>query len=279
MAGDPASSSKPENDFGYTPKDKKGHPILESTTPPGGSKVDYVITRSEDRTGKLNDSIIVRGTEEALSEAVDHRTGKKISKIEKATNIACIEIKSNRFSGYLVCAMGKNRKIDNQLMNLAKQRLFTFLKNNGEKVKEDDSLALKLQEVDFTDWALEQAEFLRRSIHDGNEIAMAFFPSAQNDIKLEDSASEKMLQLDLKDLKEDTALEFDLYMFMPQNNKYLLYTPKGQPFYGGQKDRLSTKGVTHMHLRKDSAHSVKKYHAQNFLNDKIASYKSAKTKI
>lgn len=241
------------------------------------NKVDYVITRSEERYGSGKaDSIIVKGTEDAIQNSVNLKDKEKANRIEKSSHTACINIKSPKFSGYLVCAMGKNRKIDKAFMNLVRTRLFGFLKSQGESVKDEDSMQLKLEEVDFTDWALEQAEFLRRSIHDGDEVAMAFFQNTEEDIKVEDSASEKMVKLDIKDLKSDVALEFDLYVFMPENNKYLLYTPKGKPFYGDQKERLGTKGVTHMHLRRESVHEVKKYRAQNFLNEKIAAYKALK---
>ena len=85
-----------------------------------------------------------------------------------------------------------------------------------------------------------------------------------------------MVKLSIDDLKEDAVVEFDLYIYMPGNNKYLLYTPQGMRFYGNQKNRLREKGVSHIHLRKESASSVIKYKAQNFLNEKIESYKATK---
>ena len=136
---------------------------------------------------------------------------------------------------------------------------------------------MQIKEVEFEGWALTQADFLRKSVHDGNEIAMAFFPHKDVSKTLDESASEKMLKMSLDELKEDVALEFDLYIYMPENNKYLLYTPQGKPIQGKQKDRLIEKGVTHMHLRKESVQDVKKYRAQNYLNDKIEAYKMAQT--
>ncbi len=225
---------------------------------------------------KKPDALIVRGTETALLDSVNLKGADKFQKISQSKNIACITIQSPKFSGYLVCAMGKNRPVDKSFLEVCRSRLFGFLRANGESIRDQDSMELELQEIDFTSWALEQAEFLRRSIHDGNEVAMAFFQNPEGEVELGASASEKMVKMSLDDLKEDVALEFDLYIFMPENNKYLLYTPKGQTFYSNQKGRLSGRGITHMHLRRDSVHEVKKYKAQNFLNDRIANYKAAK---
>jgi len=251
-------------------------PIMESEYQRRDTKAGYTMETEDARRALNHDSIIVRGAQQALDESVIVKNKNKPEAVKQASNLACITIQSPKFSGYLVCALGKNKKADKSLMDAVQKRLFAFLKNNGEKVEEKDTMNLQIQQVDFTDWALEQAEFLRKSIHDGDEIAMAFFPTKDIDVQLEESASQKMVQLDINELKTDVPLEFDLYIFMPENNKYLLYTPQGQPLQGGQKGRLSEKGITHMHLRKETAHNVKKFKAQNFLNEKIAAYKASK---
>lgn len=253
----------------------KQTPIMESGDIAGKSDWNFQVEPGE-KEDLSKQSIIVRGTQQALDETALKNDGKQIQKVEKSSNIACITVQSPKFNGYLVCAMGKNRTIDKNFIDSIQTRLFGFLKSNGESISEKDTMDMKIQEVDFTDWALEQAEFLRKSVHEGDEIAMAFFPTQESlDLTLEDSLDEKMVMINLSELKEDVDLEFDLYIYMPENNKYLLYTPEGRPFYGKQKNRLEEKGVSQMHLRKESTHNVKKYRAQNFLNEKIAAYKQA----
>jgi hypothetical protein len=222
------------------------------------------------------DSLIIRGAQQALDETVIVRDNlEKYQELESSSHCACIIVESQKFKGYLVAALGKNRKIDTTFMDMIKQRLFAFLKAHGEISKEDNSMAIKIQEVPFEDWAMEQAQFLRKSIHDGNEIAMAFFPTQETKINLEESASENMLQMDISELKDDTVVEFDLYIYMPENNKYLLYTPEGRTLHGQQRGRLVEKGVQKMHLRKENAGNVKKYRAQNYLNEKITQFRQA----
>lgn len=227
-----------------------------------------------------NETIMVRGTERALEETVFLRSGPvAITQVKSTKNSACIIIESQKFSGYLVAAMGSNRHFDENFIDLVRERLFGFLKAHGEVIQDGEkAMKIKLQEIEFDDWALDQADFLKRAIHDDTEIAMAFFPSHDTAAKLEQSVSEKMLQLDIGELRDDVALDFDLYLYLPENKKYLLYTPEGRPLYGSQKNRLSEKGVSKMHLRKESAQGVKRYRAQLFLNDKIAEFKIKKIK-
>lgn len=277
----PPTSS--EGDIGWkhdTPRrwQKKEAPIMESGPIKKKGKRSQILEQYS-KADLSKESLIVKGAQQALDETVLIREDldeDDVKEVERTSNVACITVESPRFSGYLVCAMGKNRKIDKAFIDMIQKRLFSFLKTNGEEINEKDTMSLKLQEVDFQDWALQQAEFLRKSVHESDEVAMAFFPNKNINVNLEDSASEKMVKMTLDELKEDTPIEFDLYIFMPENNKYLLYTPQGMTFYGNQKGRLKDKGVTHMHLRRDSITGVKKYRAQNFLNEKIAGYQALK---
>lgn len=276
----PSSSSDEANWKHDTPRrwQKKEAPIMESGPVKKKGRRSQIIDQYS-KQDLSKESLIVKGTQQSLDETVLLREDPDeddVREVEKTSNVACITVESPRFSGYLVCAMGKNRKIDKTFIDMVQKRLFSFLKTNGEEINEKDTMSLKLQEVDFQDWALQQAEFLRKSVHESDEVAMAFFPNKNVNINLEDSASEKMVKMTIDELKEDTPLEFDLYVFMPENNKYLLYTPQGMTFYGNQKGRLKEKGVTHMHLRRDSITGVKKYRAQNFLNEKIAGYQALK---
>lgn len=232
--------------------------------------------RSEGFNRSNTESIIVRGTQQALDESVTLTSG-PAAHVEQSSNVACIVVDSPKFKGYLVAALGKNRKIDKEFIEGIRMRLFKFLKENGETVSDEDSMSIKIKQVEFEDWALEQAEFLKKSVHNGDEVAMAFFPAQSTEQKFDESRSEKMVALSLEELKPDTPVEFDLYVFLPENNKYILYTPQGRTFYGAQKDRLVQKGVTHMHLRKDSVQDVKRYKAQNYLNSKIEEYRNKKS--
>lgn len=236
------------------------------------------IYRFRSSSSAENDTIMVRGTQKALEESTYvSSSSESVTQLKKTSNAACIVVESPKFSGYLVAAMGSDRKIDKNFIEMIRERLFGFLKANGEVLAENEkSMEIKLEEIEFEEWAVEQAEFLRKAIHENTEVAMAFFPSKETTIKLEESVSDKMLQMDISELKEDVAVEFDLYIYLPQNQKYLLYTPEGRPLLGTQRERLIEKGVGKMHLRKESAHGVKKYRAQNFLNDKIAEFKSKK---
>jgi hypothetical protein len=232
----------------------------------------------KDALPKLNEeSILVKGTKYALDQSVQVQPYlPEYEEIQDTQNCVCLTIESNHFSGYLMAAFGYNRKIDQKFFKIVQERLLTFLKSYGEIPKNFESMEITITKVEFEDWAREQAEFLKKSIHGDTEMAMAFFPSQNTQLKIGESVSKKMLSLNLEEIREDSPIEFDTYLFMPNNNRYLLYGAAQGVLYKHQKDRLKKAGIQALHIRKEAVPYVKKYKIQNFLNDKIAKFKAKK---
>lgn len=221
-----------------------------------------------------SDSIILKGTVEALERSVVKNTASQnFETIKTSSNVACLALQSTRFAGYLVTAMGKNKKVDQDFIESVRGKLFRFLKERGEVVDEaEKNMQLQITPVPFEDWALEYAEFLRKSVHKGDEVAMAFFPRTEIKATLQESADKDMVAVSLDDLQPDVAVHFNLYLYLPTNNKYILYTPQGSKLYGNQKEKLSRQGVFQMHMNRHDIEDFDKYRAENYLNSKIAEY-------
>lgn len=239
--------------------------------PAGNDERRARLIKEKTARSDANQTLIAQGTQKSLLESVVVKEGPTQS-VEIATNVFCIVIESERFSGYLVAAMGKDRKIDPEFITTVKKRLFKFLRDNGEEVGEEDAMGLKIKQVDFEPWALDYADFLRKSVHEGHEVAMAFFPRKPAKTVLEDSEHHEMAKIDIKELKGDAEVNFDLYVYLPANNKYVLYTPKGGIFYSKQMDRLQKQGITHMHVQKDAVRDVSKYRAESYLNTLVEDF-------
>ncbi|MFS4457788.1 hypothetical protein [Bdellovibrio sp. HCB2-146] len=223
----------------------------------------------DDETTREKDSLIERGTTNALDKSCIQLATTKPAEIELTTNMACIIVESPRFSGYLITAMGKNKVIDAGFINKIQTRLYNFLKEHGEKVANGESLNLKLKQVPFMPWAIEKAEFMRKSTHLGEEVAMAFFPRNEIHAKFGVSPDEEMAAIQISEFTGNTPVNFNLYVHLPKNNKYVLYTPRGGIFYGIQKDRLSSQGISHLHVLKAEMKDLNIYRAETYLNETI----------
>lgn len=225
-----------------------------------------------------SDSIIIKATDQSISETVIRIEGdtENYVDIDTATKVACIQIESSRFAGYLIAAYGNDIKLEENFVSMLKERLVKFLKQSGEEVSEEDQMDLKLKQVEFEAWALSEAEFLRKSVHAGQALAVAFFPRQDAKLKWQDSKEQHMASIDLSEITPNTPLDFDLYVHLPANDKYIRYTGKGSMLGVDQKSRLEARGVDKMHIKKDELDGVKKHRAESYLNDSINSFKNKK---
>lgn len=228
-------------------------------------------TESDDMT------LLSEGTQQALDACVENTPGPVIP-IKETSNIACIVVESERFSGYLIAAMGRNRRIDSDFIERIQDRLFKFLREQGEKIEDtESSLHLKIKEVDFEGWALDYAEFLKKSVHNGDEIAMAFFPYAEARTRTGRSAKEDMVSISLREITSDVFLDFNVYLYLLKNDRYVLYTPKGGILYHHQKDKLLQQNIESLHVLRSDLQAVTALKAQSFFNDKVDQFESRKS--
>lgn len=217
-----------------------------------------------------------KGVENALLSSVKPSQAQApIEKIELAQNCICFNIESKTFRGYLVAAMGKNRRLDDELLSAVQLKLSEVIKDTNQNINDNKPLEIKIKAVDFENWAIEKAEFLKKSIHDGNEVAMAFFPQNSLSPQLGKSDTSDMISINIDDLASDVPLSFDIYVHLPANNKYILYTPKNGMFLSTQRERLKAKGIDKMHTKKDSEEDIQKSHVENTLNKSIKDFENS----
>lgn len=240
---------------------------------PSNKEPDQTSTNSSEaeKIFKRQDSLIVKGARDALEKACLKSEGLH-NTLHTATHLACIVISSSRFSGYLVTAMAKDRMVEKPFIETIRKRLIKFLRANGEHAEENESLSIKVREVPFEKWALSDADFLRKSVHNGEEVAMAFFPRVDIKASFKETEDSEMAAVSINELIPNSPVEFNIYIHLPRNNKYVLYTPCGGTFFANQRDRLKQQGISHLHILKLELSGLDKYRAQHFLNEKIHNF-------
>ncbi len=251
----------------WAPIENEGHGNQRKSAPKS--------TVTKEVSQEIKDSLIYKGTTEALQKS--SRSAKsEVQPLGKASNLACIMVESSRFSGYLIAAMAEGKIIDRAFIEIVKVRLYSFLRKNGEKIQDNQSLTIRIREVPFEAWALRYAQFLRKSIHVGQEVAMAFFPRQDLRIKTEESNDEEMAAVGIEEFAADVRVEFNVYVYLARNEKYILYTPCGGIFFYEQKERLLSQGVSHLHVLKAEVPLMDKYRIQNFLSEMVDDYQKTR---
>lgn len=85
-----------------------------------------------------------------------------------------------------------------------------------------------------------------------------------------------MVSIRTEDIKTDVPLDFNLYIYLPANKKYVLYTPQNGKFMEEQKMRLTKQGVAKLHIKKDDVQNLSRFKAQNHLNSLVDDFEQKK---
>jgi hypothetical protein len=223
------------------------------------------------KSGFTKESLLIRGVNQVLDSAVGFNSLEEPEvTAEYAARSYCIIIKIQRFQGYLVASFGEDKAINSELIETIREQLFLFLKTQGEISREEiSSLPISLKEMNFEDWAHEQGEFMRKTFHENNQLTLAYFAVEKLLPQFSESVREDMLKIDIDDVTSEVSLNFDIYIHLPANDKFVLYTPKGGVFSEIQKERLVARRVTHVHLKKEDENSARVHCAESYLNDTI----------
>lgn len=230
--------------------------------------------QSQDPKVENYDSIL-RATERVVAEYVGGASipANDGDEFVQATEVTCMQVDTLNFSGYLVAAMGNKFKQDDSFGSMVYGHLKEFLSQNGEVILDDsDSFNIQIKPVAFLDWAKEYAEFLRRAIHKGNQIAFAFFPFKGVRAAYGASAADDMLSVPISEFMGDSRVNFDIYLYLSANKKYILYTPRNALFFSKQQKKLAEKGITHLHIKRVDLKELNKYKAQKYFNTIIDEY-------
>ncbi|MBX2987080.1 MAG: hypothetical protein KF802_04205 [Bdellovibrionaceae bacterium] len=222
------------------------------------------------------ESVLSRGVSQALDACLP-KAGAPAREFltGPTTNVSCIAIESEQFSGYLLTAMAGDHRLDEEFMELVRENLQRFLNDNGASPRPlGNSFAMKIRRVNFESWAADYAEFLKKAVHEGREIAMAFFPAGEVSALLGETALSGMVKIRVQDLVADENVDFNVYLFLPANQKHLLYTAKDTVFHRQQKERLSRGQVVELHLRHDELPFFQRYRARHRINSLIREFET-----
>ena len=226
-----------------------------------------------------NQSILEAGTEHALmkSSALSMDAPRAIP-LAANSNVGCFAVESSGVSGVIVVAFGSDLVIDKKFSHDLQDHLLLYMQENGIQFSIDDVMNLKIEQVAFEEWTQQEALFLRKSIHAGSELALAFFINTEPQGRLEQSIHNHMLKVNIDEIRADNSLEFDVYLYFPENQKYIRYVSKDGALSGNQWNRLTAGGVTEVHVKKEAESDISRYRMKNFLNDKITSFNSSRRK-
>lgn len=197
------------------------------------------------------------------------KPGGLVESVSRTSRVTTFRVWTKRMAGYIIMAYGRNRPLDGAFKDEMRARLKEYLEAFDAAADVAAMGDVQIYEVDFQEWSTEHAEFMRQAQHQEGELVLAFLKDPAP-VQLQPSPGLTHFELPLKHLKGDQAVDFDLFIYLPKNAKFVLYTPRGGTLLETQKRKLQSEGIDSVHVSKRSLDEVQRHLGRNFIQERTA---------
>lgn len=240
------------------------------------NKMQYDITKPQEaliqdfkpRTGsKEGESLLAQKTFEAIEKSVRPAYADYTS-VEVVSKAKIFNIHTPRFRGYLIFVVPMFTELERSIVSSIKSNLEDLLKAQNEYMLFFEELNIEIEQTDFLKWAQANADFFVQTVDHKTEIICAYYAHNPSLPKLDEEHA-KMAKIEIKDLKQDTKTNFNLYIHLPKNNKFVCYMKPGDIITERHKNKFEKNKVNNLHIKKDEVAQFKEYFVSNRLKEII----------
>ena len=151
-----------------------------------------------------------------------------------------------------------------------KKNISVHMKNVNFDLDIANPSILSTPNLDFSKWAA-QIQCPKTQIKIGKDIVQILFMKSEGLIpKLSMDSNGKMMSVSIDSFEADKNVNVDLYLHLPNNNKFIKYIGSGRSIESDQKNRLKSKKVENFHIQNDDISKLKEYFVESYLKKKIA---------
>lgn len=219
---------------------------------------------------------ISKATEKALSQVCQMNLRPRKA-LGSPSRLHCFALQTPRVDGYIVIASSGDLALS--FSERIKRQLMESMTLQNDFFRAGDVQILEVQEVSFEGLAINAGEFFNKSVHLGNEIAVSFFRVPQIDIPIGESAMAGSVSASLKEISTHAPIDFDIYVYMPLNKKFVLFRRAGGYLETEQVSTLEFHGIHDVHIKKESLALLHRHKARAHINSFILDYRQDITEV
>lgn len=215
----------------------------------------------------------------------DHKTDQ--ADLTKTTQIYVLVVQELEWTGYLTVASENYLDVASAqviLNNWIKQmiRIEQVDQPDTDQNELPDAILFEIHvpKVDFADFCSYKSEFFKDVDYQGKKTMIGFFSFSPFEVINSVHPAFDMLELPIEFLQPNKELPFDVNLYLPENEKFILYIRSGSFLDNIQVSRLQMRKVKHIFSNMDYELALLKYKAEFNINKLIDIYhriKASKT--
>lgn len=229
---------------------------------------EALIVDFKPRSGSKNaESILAQKTFEAIERSV-RPAFEDYAAVDKVSKAKIFNIHTPRFRGYLIFVVPMFNEFDRNVVASIRENLESLLKEQSEFLLYFEELNIDLEQTEFLSWAEKNAEFFVQTVDHKSELICAYYPYDPSLPTVKDHGN-KMATVNIKDLKQNTKTNFNLYIHLPKNNKYVCYMKPGDIITEKHRDKFEKHQMNNLHIKNEEVTRFKEYFVSNQIQDII----------
>lgn len=208
------------------------------------------------------------------------------SLISQATSGYCLVVNSEKWSGYLVIASEAYLEFDS-LQTLIQQWLqenlediSTIEKNETSEEALLDTVSVQgfyihFSAVQFDEFAQAQANYCKIIEQHSKKTVISFFSANPRFLNIELHEKHDMITLHLSEMPFGKNTGVDIYLYLVENDKFILYLKNQDSLSQEQFNRLSEKNVENIYSSLEFEQAILRLRCENVLNLMIEEFNKA----
>jgi hypothetical protein len=184
----------------------------------------------------------------------------KFKSVQALLKAYCMSVYSDNWCGYLVVT--SNTPLDFSSIDMVFTEWIKPQFNNLQEIDENDFFEFKFVDQDFIDHLGPKADFHENVKIKDHSLNVFLFPIEPNKMTLELNDEKNLIQVLTEEIPSDEKLNFSLYLHLPENKKYLIYTQANKALSLDQKKRLISNRVLLLYTPIDFEKEYKKFIAE-----------------
>lgn len=187
----------------------------------------------------------------------------------------CLVIQSAQWVGYLIISseIAFERQSLEFILSKWVYENFGYAENQAEDLVNTSPLfEISIKKIPYADFAIKVSDLTTVFEYNAQKMILSFYSIAPQYIFLRLHEKFDMIRLNLSELPFEQNLEFDVCLYMPENEKFLTYTKKNSKIQKMHLDRLKEKKVESVFSSYENEVALQKFRAEIQLNQKVNDY-------
>lgn len=184
----------------------------------------------------------------------------------------CLVIQSAQWVGYLL--LSSEIPFEKQSLEFILSKWvyenFGFVENQAEDLVNTSPLfEISIKAVPYMEFSQKTSDLTTTFEYNNQKMILSFFNVEPKYVFLRLHEKFDMIKLSLAELPFEQILEFDVCLYMPENERFLTYSKKNSKIQKIHLDRLKEKKVVSVYSSYENEVALQKFRAENQMNLKI----------